>query len=50
MRLSVPSFGLSPFLRVFLSADHAENEYCSLSGMGNAVKVLAGVIARLEKT
>lgn len=35
---------------VFLSADHAENEYCSLEGMGHAVKVLAGVIARLEKT
>lgn len=29
-------------------ADHAENEYCSLEGMGKAVKVLAGVIARLE--
>eukprot|EP00904_Undaria_pinnatifida_P004372 jgi/Undpi1/13936/HiC_scaffold_9.g03587.m1 len=27
---------------------HAENEYCSLEGMGNAVKVLAGVVARLE--
>lgn len=29
-------------------ADHAEDEYCSLEGMGKAVKVLAGVIARLE--
>ncbi|CAN0024982.1 unnamed protein product [Ascophyllum nodosum] len=28
---------------------HAENEYCSLEAMGNAVKVLAGVIARLEQ-
>lgn len=35
---------------MFMSADHAENEYCSLEGMGNAVKVLSGVIARLEKT
>lgn len=37
-------------LRVLLSPDHAENEYCSLEGMGNAVKILAGVVARMEKT
>ncbi|CAM9134688.1 unnamed protein product [Ectocarpus sp. 8 AP-2014] len=29
---------------------HAENEYCSLEAMGNAVKILAGTVARLEKT
>ncbi|CAN0193753.1 unnamed protein product [Ectocarpus sp. 6 AP-2014] len=28
---------------------HAENEYCSLEAMGNAVKILAGTVARLEK-
>lgn len=57
MRLSVPSsWGLCRLCACVcvccfvLSADHAENEYCSLEGMGHAVKVLAGVIARLEKT
>lgn len=34
-------------LRIF--SDHAENEYCSLEAMGNAVKILAGVVARLEE-
>ncbi|CAM9261978.1 unnamed protein product [Choristocarpus tenellus] len=29
---------------------HAENEYCCLSDMAQAVKILAGVVARLDKT
>ncbi|CAM9110058.1 unnamed protein product [Discosporangium mesarthrocarpum] len=28
---------------------HAENEYCTISGMAQAVKILAGVILRLDK-
>lgn len=46
MRLSVPPSSVGCML---LSADHAENEYCSLESMGKAVKILAGVVARLEK-
>lgn len=29
-------------------SDHAENEYCSLAGMAQAVKVLAKVVSLLE--
>lgn len=49
-----PYITFHPFLHYvcawhYYCSDHAENEYCSLAGMGAAVKVLAKVIALLEE-